>query len=490
MKNKIIYILILLYVIIAYLTIFNHLGSSPIKEFDEARLAVSAYEMSQGGNPLVVTFMNQPDLWNTKPPLLIWTQALFIKFFSLNETAVRLPSAIAMLMTGLLLLLFGVKIHKPYFGFLSSLILLCSWNVLFWHGGRTANYDSPLLLFITAYIISFWLYLQDTTKHKYLIAFFIFLTLAALTKDVQAFIAVPAIVLYTLSNKKLIPTLRSKYFWIGFGILTVFFFGFLFAREMCVPGYLKALWHNDIMGRYTQEIEYSPVGYGYYFSEFAEYTFKYFFFLLPFAFLFNLFNPDKEVKNLNIYALAIAIFYFSVITFGKTKLTWYSYPVVPMLCIIISLCIDTLREYIEKNTDKTQRIFVYMFLFVLLFAKPLYENIFSSKGSFSVSYNHDVSYPHNDYIKLLYKHKNDILKNIPVLYVLNEEEHPDRLFYRCIFTSNGVDYVYKDIHDIPKGGTVMINFRDNTLIADSLYTYQELYNMNESKIIKIINKKQ
>jgi 4-amino-4-deoxy-L-arabinose transferase-like glycosyltransferase len=39
-----------------------------------------------------VTAYHQPDLGNTKPPLLNWLQALSMAVFGLSELAVRLPS--------------------------------------------------------------------------------------------------------------------------------------------------------------------------------------------------------------------------------------------------------------------------------------------------------------------------------------------------------------------------------------------------------------
>ena len=91
--------------------IFVHLNHQPIRIWDEARLAMNAYEMNRDGNLLVTHFEGKPDLWNTKPPLMIWLQVLCIKILGFTELAVRLPSAIAALFTCLVMALFS----KRYF---------------------------------------------------------------------------------------------------------------------------------------------------------------------------------------------------------------------------------------------------------------------------------------------------------------------------------------------------------------------------------------
>ncbi|UOQ78563.1 hypothetical protein MUN84_08455 [Hymenobacter sp. 5516J-16] len=64
----------------------------PIYLWDESRVAVNAAEMALNNNWLVAHFEGQPDLWNTKPPLLLWLQVLSIKLFGFNEVAIRLPT--------------------------------------------------------------------------------------------------------------------------------------------------------------------------------------------------------------------------------------------------------------------------------------------------------------------------------------------------------------------------------------------------------------
>lgn len=55
--------------------LFGHLDTLPLRLWDESRLAINAYEMMKDGDLIVTHFNGQPDMWNTKPPLMIWCQA-------------------------------------------------------------------------------------------------------------------------------------------------------------------------------------------------------------------------------------------------------------------------------------------------------------------------------------------------------------------------------------------------------------------------------
>src|ERR1700722_19532584 len=86
------------------------IAGRPIALWDESRLAVNALEMSQRGFGLVTTYGFQPDLWNTKPPLLIWLEAGSMHLFGASEWALRLPSLLAGLATLVLVLRFSLRL--------------------------------------------------------------------------------------------------------------------------------------------------------------------------------------------------------------------------------------------------------------------------------------------------------------------------------------------------------------------------------------------
>lgn len=70
----------------------------PIILWDESRLAVNALEMHQRGWSLLTTYGFDPDLENTKPPLMIWLMNASVAIFGRSELALRLPSMAALAM--------------------------------------------------------------------------------------------------------------------------------------------------------------------------------------------------------------------------------------------------------------------------------------------------------------------------------------------------------------------------------------------------------
>ncbi|HAS36874.1 MAG TPA: hypothetical protein DCS15_10340 [Flavobacteriales bacterium] len=98
--------------LLMYMPIFGHLNSLPLRYWDELRLAISAWEMLEHGQYLVPHYFGEPDLWNTKPPLMVWAQVFFMKTIGVNEMAVRLPSAISAFLTCVAILVFSKKYIK------------------------------------------------------------------------------------------------------------------------------------------------------------------------------------------------------------------------------------------------------------------------------------------------------------------------------------------------------------------------------------------
>src|SRR4051812_23990930 len=164
--------------------VFGNLNTLPIRIWDEARIAINACEMHMTGNYIVTTFNFKPDMWNTKPPLLVWCMVLLMKTIGVNELAVRLPSAFAAFFTCLALLLFVKRYFKSeLFAFLAVLVLITTNGYIHYHISRTGDYDALLTLFTTTSCLFFYAF-SETKKIQYLYLFFITLTLGVLTKGI------------------------------------------------------------------------------------------------------------------------------------------------------------------------------------------------------------------------------------------------------------------------------------------------------------------
>jgi len=135
---------------LCYLAFFRNLGLYSLRQWDEGRNAVNAFEMLKNQNWLVTTYLGKPDLWNTKPPLLIWMQSLSFAVFGISELSFRLPSAISATLTVLIVYLFGsYGLRHRTIGVLASLMLLSTMGFSDIHGGRSGDYDALLVLWTT-----------------------------------------------------------------------------------------------------------------------------------------------------------------------------------------------------------------------------------------------------------------------------------------------------------------------------------------------------
>src|SRR3989339_961063 len=109
------FLFILFFLILVYFPVFLNLDLLVLAMWDESRLAVNAIEMYLNGNFLVTHYDNLPDLWNTKPPFLIWMQVLSFNIFGINELGVRFPSALAVLATIAMFIYFSRKYFQNFF---------------------------------------------------------------------------------------------------------------------------------------------------------------------------------------------------------------------------------------------------------------------------------------------------------------------------------------------------------------------------------------
>ncbi|HXQ46208.1 MAG TPA: glycosyltransferase family 39 protein, partial [Caulobacteraceae bacterium] len=143
-------------VLMAALGLFlaSDIASHPIVLWDESRLAVNALEMSQRGFSLVTTYGFRPDLWNTKPPLLIWLEAASIDLFGASEWAVRLPSLLAAIATVALVMRFSWRISGSAFvAGAAGVLLALSPGYFGEHAAQSGDYETLLCLFTTAYVL-------------------------------------------------------------------------------------------------------------------------------------------------------------------------------------------------------------------------------------------------------------------------------------------------------------------------------------------------
>lgn len=480
-NKKLTWILAIIFVVISFYPLFAFLGTQTLRTWDESRVAASSYEMTKTKNPLVVTFDYKPDHWSVKPPLAIWIEALSIKIFGVNEAAVRIPSALAIMFLGVVIILLTGVIQKPFLGFYSASVMICSKGLLYYHSGRSADYDALLCLFMISYLLLFFVY-TETKDKKYYKLFFIALILATLTKGVQALLPLPFLPIYVLFRKQFISLLKDKSTYIGIGLFVLFVGGYYISRELSYGGYLKAVYENELRGRMLTVIEGHYGGNDYYYNILQKDYFTYFLPLLPLAFLFNFFIEDKQLKRYSLFAILNAILIFTIITIVKTKIDWYNLPLIPLFGMVIGTSFYVIHNWILGLKNRIPEITALILVgYISVFFTPYAEivnHIYKPKE-------HPWYHPHYSRLELMNMMINkEFVFEEPVVYLYNDNLQ-DFMFYFHAMNHYGVKAIMKDINDIKVGDVVQINETKTDEIINKKFDYEVIYFHIQSKLVRL-----
>lgn len=473
--------------IIAIFILFAQLDYLPIILWDEARLAVSAYEMSKSTNPLVVTYTNIPEFWSVKPPLLIWIQALFIKALGYNEIALRLPSALAGLGTVLLLFRFAKKyFQSPIIPYLVAGILLTTPGYISIHGTRTADYDAMFILWNTLYCLAYFTYLEKKNLN-YLFVFFLGLFLAVMTKSIAGFICVPALFLYTLYKKELGNVLKNKYIYLGIVLTISAIVTYYFFREKSSPGYLDLVMKEELFGRISGSIQEDKEPWWFYLELMFRRDYMFWFPLLLVSIGLMPIITDIKTKSALIFALMCGGFYLLIMTLAGTKLEWYEMPIYPFLAIVTGCGIYFILAMISNFEVFPSDRYKYWFsgLVILLISfyaiKLVYKNVFYTPLP-----------PHGENTYQISLFLRDQLKNQtlpPNTKIIHEGYDAGIIYYKYAFQEKGLDLVGMSKDSLKSEDIVLVHephvenhIRDN-------FELEQLQHHKNIKVLKILSQK-
>jgi len=312
------------------------LGALPIQNWDEARQAVNSLEMLRsGGQWLITTFDHHPDLWNTKPPLLIWLQALSMRLLGPTEVAVRVPSLLASLGVVGLLYLAGRRVGRPGLGLLAGALLVTMPGYRGPHLARSGDYDALLCLWVLGQLLATFAY-AETGRRRYLLLAAATVAGAVLTKSVAGLLGLPSLALYLGLRGQLLATLRRPAFWGAVAVGVAVPAGYYLLREWALPGYLAAVWENELGGRYAHDLSYGPHPLLFHVTNLVKYQCKAWLPLLPLV-GFLVVVPPSASRRLGALLGLFLLEWLVVITFSETKFEWYTGPMLPALALLLAL---------------------------------------------------------------------------------------------------------------------------------------------------------
>ena len=318
--------------LLSALFLFLDRRTMPIQLWDESRNIVNALELRAHGFGLVTTYAGAPDLWNTKPPLLIWLMAASVTVFGPSEWALRLPSMLASLGTIAILFWFVRRTTGSVAtAALAAALLVLSPAYFGEHSARTADYDALLLFFVTGYLCLLFLALHRERPSPTRLALIgVAICCAILTKSVAAVVPGLGVIGYltiTARWRRVIAT--PGYVILGLSVALAVGL-FLALREGQAPGYLEAAWFNDVQGRFASTLV--TVKSHYFYLE----QLRAGFFSTALLLLWSplvLFIARGRTRIVMLYALCIVVATLAVFTCAASKLHHYILPAGPFMAI-------------------------------------------------------------------------------------------------------------------------------------------------------------
>ncbi|MCB9283140.1 MAG: glycosyltransferase family 39 protein [Lewinellaceae bacterium] len=439
----------LLVFILSFFPLFMHLDSLPLFVYDEGRTANSALEMVQNGNWLVVHYDGKPELWSTKPPFLIWMQALSMKAFGFNLLAVRLPSALAGLATILAVFAFlWRQTHSLIPPLAASLALLTMPGFVAIHSTRTGDYDALLTLWSTLFLLQFFLFCQEKTvgkRNKHLWLSLVFFTLGVLTKGIAIFLFLPGLLLFLGASRRLLPLLRNPHFYYATLASTGVIASYYLFREWAGPGYLAAVVQNELGGRFLHVVEGHHGPWYYYFEALVLEKCRPWIGFVPIAIWYSFRDPQGARRPLWGFLLWNTLAFLLILSMAQTKLHWYIIPVLPLLSLAIGGVVGILIERIE---DTSGRPFLVQGL--VIFALFLFPFIHQIQQSYQIrdKLPEWETRQYGPYMK--------IVQDWPSYTAVETNYNAHLAFYVKIYRAKGQDLKRKYPHELSQGDTILL----------------------------------
>ena len=335
--------LFLVVLVAAGYTLFCGPGRYPIQLWDESRLAVNATEMVLNHQLLVTYFDGQPDLWNTKPPLLIWLQAGCIAVLGNKEWVVRLPTSTANLVTVSVLYWFCARpLRSPAAGLFSGLVLATCAGFASYHVAWAADYDALLCMWQVLVLVAFFQYTEHRTRTAWWVCVGALMG-GVLTKGIAGFICVPALVAYGLWRGALLPLFGQRKFYAALLLFGLAVGGFYLARELAAPGYWRAVQENELQGRFSRAFNYLHGPWNFYLDHLRHGDFWPWLGVPP-TLLLAWLQPEARPRRLTVWLLTYSGVWLAVLSLSASKAFWYAAPVFPALALLVGLGLSWVYE--------------------------------------------------------------------------------------------------------------------------------------------------
>ncbi|MEM6346842.1 MAG: glycosyltransferase family 39 protein [Bacteroidota bacterium] len=339
-------------ILITALMAFAWLGNKGVFAWDEARYGENAYWMNAKGDYVNFYFANQPDKWNAKPPLANWLIALNYQWIGHNPWALRLHSAISIVLFFAIFFAWVRRYRGSTFASITCAVLLTVKGIIGHHVGRTGDTDALLLLWLMGFLYAFSAWV-DFGERKMLLWGAICLGLAFYSKGPTFIFYLPGAAIYLLLRRRLAALLSESYFWVGIGSLLAIIASWIILVEANSPDDGNNSWQTllfyDTIARFTETgVEGAATSWnaGFVF-EALDIKFNLWNYLMYASLILFSVRRSREHKldrllwqkdeyRIFLLSLSIAISLSVVLTISQSKLVWYITPILPFAALAVS----------------------------------------------------------------------------------------------------------------------------------------------------------
>lgn len=332
-----------LFLALATLILYTHLGRDPLFDWDEGIYAALGKELLRSGNLFVNTWNGE--VWFEKPPGISWLSGLGQLLGGQTSFGSRLLQPAVTTLVLYVLFLLGTKLKNWRVGLMSAGFLL-GFN-LFLGRARAVNTDMPLLLGI---VTSFYLILSQKKPWQVALVIAGSVWFKGLAGFLPALIAAP-----------LFLTLPKKYF-LQFTLYSILFilpwhlYAYLvYGQEFVTPYFLE-----QVVRRATVPIEFHLESRWFYFSYLYENLGLGRLFALVLGLSVVAYRFFKS-RSLSLFTLLWWFFFpLALFTVSKTRLFWYILPVYPAIALILAYLLESFG-----TTKTAQRVLTVLTLGIL-----------------------------------------------------------------------------------------------------------------------------
>lgn len=325
--------------LVAALVLLWRLGNSSLDDWDEAIYAQISREAVEGGNWWTLHWGFAPYL--RKPPIFMWTTAIFYELFGVSEFWARAASAFSGVALLVVTYLIAKQIYNRRVGLFAAVVLLTSYQYV--ASSRFGTTDIMLTLFTYSAVYA---YLRlKTGDESWWYAIWISCALALMTKSAAGAIAPGSIFLALLLDRRFKTAIRSRQFWLGLFVALMIVVPWhisMYAqhRQAFVDQYIG----HSIVERSMSALDQHTGGRYYYIDRLQKYFFPWVY-VTPFAIALTI----KEIVQGRLRAsilMLVLVLVFGICLLVQTKLRWYIVPLYPALAILTSsLLVNALRAY-------------------------------------------------------------------------------------------------------------------------------------------------